>query len=457
MEYKATVVGNAVTDNDTDVDGDLLTAVPQTNVAGSHGGRFTLATDGTVTFDPHGDFEDLAVGEVRTTTLVYVVTDADGATDTATISVTVNGANDPPVATDDQVDTDAAHGVSGNVLGNDSDPDGDALVVTAVNGDSGAIGTTVLLPSGATVTMLADGSFDYSPNGAFDGLAAGQTAIDTFTYTIQDAQGVPATATVVVRIAGQNDPPVAVDDTVRTPMGTPVTISVLANDTDPNGDPLAVILLDPPANGTAVVNPDGTITFTPAPGFEGTTSFRYLAEDGRGGSTIATVTVEVYLPFAFDSFNNFSLRYGPILDAPWIVPQPMLSRQIFTLAPEPIFSGYARPGARIVGRIYDETGALQGEAFASADPGGNWMMHFSGLRRCAEYRVEFTFALESNDLYGYLGLNPSDDSYQAMQPLTAWDEALGVNGAMRGVPSRVLQRMTREDAQPLGIGTADAR
>ncbi|MFO0871037.1 MAG: putative Ig domain-containing protein [Pirellulales bacterium] len=91
-----TVVGNAVTDNDTDVDGDLLTAVPQTDVAGSNGGRFTLATDGTVTFDPHGDFEDLAVGEVRTTTLVYVVTDADGATDTATISVTVQGANDAP-------------------------------------------------------------------------------------------------------------------------------------------------------------------------------------------------------------------------------------------------------------------------------------------------------------------------------------------------------------------------
>ncbi|MFO0871036.1 MAG: putative Ig domain-containing protein [Pirellulales bacterium] len=58
-----TVVGNAVTDNDTDVDGDLLTAVPQTAVAGSNGGRFTLATDGTVTFDPHGDFEDLRRGK----------------------------------------------------------------------------------------------------------------------------------------------------------------------------------------------------------------------------------------------------------------------------------------------------------------------------------------------------------------------------------------------------------
>ncbi|MFO0871040.1 MAG: Ig-like domain-containing protein [Pirellulales bacterium] len=82
-----TVVGNAVTDNDTDVDGDLLTAVPQTAVAGSNGGRFTLATDGTVTFDPHGDFEDLAVGEVHDDAGLRG-TDADGATDTATISVT---------------------------------------------------------------------------------------------------------------------------------------------------------------------------------------------------------------------------------------------------------------------------------------------------------------------------------------------------------------------------------
>ncbi|MFO0871034.1 MAG: VCBS domain-containing protein [Pirellulales bacterium] len=94
------MVGNAVTDNDTDVDGDLLTAVPQTGNSRRFeirdAGFTLLATDAPATFDPHGDFEDLLIGEVRTTTLVYVVTDADGATDTATISVTVQGANDAP-------------------------------------------------------------------------------------------------------------------------------------------------------------------------------------------------------------------------------------------------------------------------------------------------------------------------------------------------------------------------
>ena len=65
----ATVLGNAITDNDSDPDGDALTAVGQSDVVGSNGGLFSLATDGSVTFAPNGDFEDLAVGETRTITV----------------------------------------------------------------------------------------------------------------------------------------------------------------------------------------------------------------------------------------------------------------------------------------------------------------------------------------------------------------------------------------------------
>ncbi|GEM_PF-3275874 len=94
-------------------------------------------------------------------------------------------------------------------------------------------------------------------------------------------------------ITGPNQGPVAVDDRATTEQETPVTIPVLDNDTDPNGDPLTVIEVASPSNGTAVANPDGTITYTPDPGFVGTDVFSYTISDGRGGTDTARVTVTV--------------------------------------------------------------------------------------------------------------------------------------------------------------------
>src|SRR5690606_41230992 len=70
---------------------------------------------------------------------------------------------------------------------------------------------------------------------------------------------------------------------------------VLANDTDPNGDPLTAQLVDGPANGTLVLNPDGSFTYTPDTGFSGTDSFTYQASDGSALSNVATVTIDVGL------------------------------------------------------------------------------------------------------------------------------------------------------------------
>jgi VCBS repeat-containing protein len=99
-----TVIGNALTDNDggvdSDPDGDTLALVAASNVAGTNGGLFTVATNGTVTFDANGDFENLAVGETATTSYTYTLTDGEGGTDTATITVEVTGANDRPVIVD---------------------------------------------------------------------------------------------------------------------------------------------------------------------------------------------------------------------------------------------------------------------------------------------------------------------------------------------------------------------
>jgi hypothetical protein len=88
-----------------------------------------------------------------------------------------------------------------------------------------------------------------------------------------------------------NCPPVAVDDMATTVNGFPVIINVVANDSDPNGDPLTVTSVTDPPNGTAVNNGDGTVTYTPDCGYFGIDTFDYTISDGQGGTDTGTVTV----------------------------------------------------------------------------------------------------------------------------------------------------------------------
>lgn len=91
----------------------------------------------------------------------------------------------------------------------------------------------------------------------------------------------------------ENDAPTANPDAISTLTGVPVTIPVLANDTDPNGDALTLLGVPVSADGTVTVNPDGTIEFTPTPGFTGTTTITYTITDGNGGTDSGEVTVTV--------------------------------------------------------------------------------------------------------------------------------------------------------------------
>ena len=91
-----------------------------------------------------------------------------------------------------------------------------------------------------------------------------------------------------------NQPPVAVDDADTTEQDTPVTVSVLSNDSDPDGDTLTVTgATVPAAQGTVVINPDGTLTFTPAAGFTGTATITYTIDDGNGDTDTADVVITV--------------------------------------------------------------------------------------------------------------------------------------------------------------------
>lgn len=102
-----------------------------------------------------------------------------------------------------------------------------------------------------------------------------------------------ATAAYVVEAAASNSSPVAKNDSGSTNANTAVTIAVLANDSDPDGDSLSVTTISGVSNGSAKLNSDGSISFTPASGFSGTTSLNYSIADGRGGSASALVSVSV--------------------------------------------------------------------------------------------------------------------------------------------------------------------
>ena len=136
---------------------------------------------------------------------------ANGGVDTFSHSFTVivSPMPDPPVAVDDvgRTNKDTTLNVlAPGVLGNDTDVYlGDTKTVTAVN-DEGNVGTLVTLDSGALLTVNADGSYTYDPNGQFEDLEAGQSGTDTFTYEMQDSSGAPDTATVTITVVGCIDP-----------------------------------------------------------------------------------------------------------------------------------------------------------------------------------------------------------------------------------------------------------
>ena len=195
-----------------------------------------------------------------------------------------NGAK--PNAYDDAATTTASTPVAISVLANDDDPNGDSLTISGFSqGGSGKV-------------EASGDQLVYTPN-------AGFTGTDTFTYTIQDANGNEDTATVTVTV-GANGAPVLKDDAAQTTANTPVTVDVLANDTDPDGGTLSISGFTQPSGGTVTL--DGRkLVFTPNKDFTGDTTFTYTVDDGQGSTATASVAIHVVpaageLDAANDSF-----------------------------------------------------------------------------------------------------------------------------------------------------------
>ncbi len=291
--------GNAITD-DTGAGADLdpegaplgLAGASTGTFATTQGGSITLAEDGTFTYTPPTGFNG---------TDSYTYTLTDGAlTSVAQLVFTLDPVNDAPVAIDNayQVTEDTPY--SGNAIADDSgfgqdhDPDGDMVALAAVS--TGTFTTT----QGGTITMLADGSFTYTPPPNFVG-------VDTFDYTITDG-GLTSSATLSFTIAPVNDAPVAIANLYSTPLDTVVTGNAITDDTgsgidfDVDGDLLSLDgastgTFATAQGGTITLGSDGSFTYTPAFGFAGIDSFVVTIFDGA-------LTASAPLTFLVDTLNN---------------------------------------------------------------------------------------------------------------------------------------------------------
>lgn len=336
----APVTGNVVT-NDTDPEMQALTVTAVTGgggagvVGGSTAGSFgtlTLNADGSYSYavnTNHAAVRALANGTTLVETFSYTITDADGLTSTSTLTITINGtaSNGPPTANPDTGTIQAGSGTpaSGNVITNDTDPQNDPLVVTGVcympggsaanvNGD---VGTPISGAFGA-LTLRSDGTYSYALNNsatAVTSLRPGQTATDTFCYTITDPSGQTSTTTLTMTITGTNEAPVVANQKLQIDANrsVPITGNVIPAGADPDGDTVTVTAVDGPRGagtvgsitqgsyGLLTLRQDGSATYVVntthaavralASGEQLIETFRFTANDGNGGTTIATLQI----------------------------------------------------------------------------------------------------------------------------------------------------------------------
>jgi len=193
--------------NDTDVDfGDMhnITAVNTTGTVGIV--AFDAGTQ-ALTYSANGATLDaLRAGVMATDTFSYTVTDGSGVNSTATVTMTITGVNDAPVANADAVsvlENVATANLASTLLANDTDIDaGDTRSITSVN-TIGTAGVVAFNTSTQTLTYTADGA-------TLDALRGGVTTTDTFAYTVTDGSGATSTATVTMTVTGINDAPTLV-------------------------------------------------------------------------------------------------------------------------------------------------------------------------------------------------------------------------------------------------------
>ncbi len=284
--------------NDSDVDGDTLTIkeINGTPVTPGHeqtivvdNGKIVIAHDGGMTFVPSDNYH----GDV---TVPYTITDGDKSA-SSTVTIHVTPVNDEPVANPDSFTTDEDTSITVDLIKNDHDIDGDKLTVKEINGTSVTLGheQTIVVDNGKIV-IAHDGGMTFVPSDNYHGDV-------TVPYTITDGDKT-ATSTVTIHVTPVNDAPVANPDSFTTDEDTSITVDLIKNDSDVDGDTLTIkeingtpvtpgheqtIVVD---NGKIVIAHDGGMTFVPNKDYNGTVDVNYTITDGdKSASSTATIHV----------------------------------------------------------------------------------------------------------------------------------------------------------------------
>ena len=288
-------------------------------------GTVHVAADGKITFTPDANWNG-------TFSFPYQVEDTQGALSEATVTVEVTSVNDAPIANiDNQTVYEGGTLDRYKVTSNDYDvEDGTNLTVTGVVAGTASPGTAgvgqTLTGKYGTLTLQADGSYVYKANANIANLEAGASVVDTFTYQVKDTEGalsnettlnitVVGTATGTPPGGGSGDPQdpgqpspglTLKADTFVTNEDEPKLFDPLGNDSTSTADgTLSVshingVQLQPGVattiavpNGKVQVAADGKLTFVPDPDWNGSTTFSYMATDGKGAYASSTVTFDV--------------------------------------------------------------------------------------------------------------------------------------------------------------------
>ncbi|MCL5098058.1 MAG: Ig-like domain-containing protein [Candidatus Omnitrophica bacterium] len=179
----------------------------------------------------------------------------------------------PPIASPDEAITREDTPVEIDVLANDLDPGGLPMAVVAVS-----------KPLTGMVRITSSGTLLYTPSPNFNG-------VDSFSYSVSNGQ--VGMAKVTVRVLPVQDPPVAVADHAITDEDTPLSIDILENDYDPDGDRLELVSFEQPQNGFVSMTADSKLLYSPRTNYYGMDSFTYQIADGFGGISSAAVAIIV--------------------------------------------------------------------------------------------------------------------------------------------------------------------
>ncbi len=259
------------------------------------GGTVTNNNDGTFSFDPGHDFDDLAAGETRDVTVSYRAVDSHGAaSNEATITITVRGTasvNQPPVV-EDQSFAVAEESEAGAAVGTVLATDADSTTLSYAIAEGNDLGLFAIDPATGAISLA-------------QGVDDPEVGSYVLRVAVSDGDNT-TTANVTVDVTPVNDAPVAADDAATTAQDTAVT-GALPAATDAENDPVAYGLGTQALNGTVLIATDGSYQYTPNTGFVGTDSFSYIVDDGNGGTNeydiVVTVTPATPLPAAHPDTN----------------------------------------------------------------------------------------------------------------------------------------------------------